>query len=130
MKPFNLEAALRGEPVVTRDGRTVLGIHQFKNQSHTRNVYFEVLDTQGKVSVFDVYPDGFERGKSLPRSLDIFMAPKKVTRWVLLYEHSTVFGTAIYAVNFPTKDEANRWKAATDTVYTFFGEPQAYEYEE
>lgn len=31
MKPFNLEAALRGEPVVTRDGQEVTDLKYFPN---------------------------------------------------------------------------------------------------
>jgi hypothetical protein len=31
MKPFNLEVALKGHPVVTRDGREVTDIHHFKD---------------------------------------------------------------------------------------------------
>ena len=77
MKPFDLKAALAGEPVVTRDGRKVLSVHQFKNQTYTRNVYFEVLDTQGVISVFNVYPNGSDVGIAFPKNLDLFMAPKK-----------------------------------------------------
>lgn len=31
MKPFNLEEAIQGKPLVTRDGRKVLDFHYFKN---------------------------------------------------------------------------------------------------
>jgi hypothetical protein len=31
MKPFDLEKALAGQPVVTRDGRKVLELHLYKN---------------------------------------------------------------------------------------------------
>lgn len=131
MKPFNLEAALRGEPVVTRDGRRVLGIYQFKNQSHSQNVYFEVVDTQGLISVWNVHPDGFETGKVVPRNLDLFMAPKKVTRWVLLYCTKDPCILFYYSANFTTEEEALRWRSSTGTtVYTSLGNPQAYEYED
>src|SRR5882757_8341979 len=121
MKPFDLKAALAGDPVVTRDGRKVLGIHQFKNQSHSQNVYFEVVDTQGLISVWNVYPDGSDMGKVVPRNLDLFMAPKKVTRWVLLYSGKDR-RRPYYSVNFTTEEEAINWRNSIGTtVYTSVG---------
>lgn len=38
MKPFDLEKALNGAPVVTRDGRDVEGLHLFKDRMELTNL--------------------------------------------------------------------------------------------
>jgi hypothetical protein len=79
MKPFNLEAALRGEPVVTRDGRLV------KIAGYNPNAFDNatVLGWVGRE-----YSCWYSNGTYLQNAghkLDLFMAPKpKVKRegWV------------------------------------------------
>ena len=95
MKPFDLEAAKRGEPIVTREGYKVEFIAHVPNARSSNQVVclhgVQVLthDESGKCGSYN--------GES---SLDIFMAPKKRTVWVNLYSD----GEAFY---HHTKEEAN-----------------------
>lgn len=98
MKPFNLEQALAGKPVVTRDGREVTELHLFKTVDK-----YPLLAVIGENS-FGYYRDGCFDNTESP--LDLLMAPEKVTKWfnVLRYENLTnkYFTSAL----FDTEDEA------------------------
>lgn len=80
MKPFDLEKALAGDPVVTRDGREVTQIHLFDTTAKHR--LFGVLF--GEVEAFSIDGRYWDNGDS---EADLFMAPKKRTVWVNLYAH-------------------------------------------
>lgn len=87
MKPFNLERALAGDPVVTRDGQKVAEIAHLpssggkKTVVYARNNGYRWVTTQGKSLSIDAESDD-----------DLFMAPKQVTvtRWVNLYDYGLV----------------------------------------
>ena len=102
MKPFNLEKALAGDPVVTRNGRPVTNIHRFNDLNHNRRLY-GVID--GKLCSF------LENGRFSSYELsetdhDLFMAPKIVKKsgWVNIYPNNRtgidVFLTKISADRF------------------------------
>lgn len=44
LKPFNLEEALKGAPVVTRDGRKVTHLHYFKDEEPNPFRLYAVID--------------------------------------------------------------------------------------
>lgn len=71
MKPFNLEAALRGEPVVTRDGRKVTQVTKFDVAPGADSV-FAVIDGL----VFSFYCDG--SGLEAESTIDLFMAERTI----------------------------------------------------
>ena len=75
MKPFNLERALAGDPVVTRDGREVTEIYYFET---CIKPYPVAAISNGIVRVYT------KRGSALaddvPDPLDLFMAPKNRNR--------------------------------------------------
>lgn len=85
MKPFDLQRALSGDKVVTRDGREVTQLHK--------------LDAKGEclVGVIDQFLHiWFESGAYLGgnkknNDLDLFMAPKTVKRWVNFYADGDAF---------------------------------------
>ena len=70
MKPFNLEAALRGEKVVTRDGREVTQLVKFKGVIPPQTL-------MGVVEGVDVphswFSDGVKFALIQPDNLDLFM---------------------------------------------------------
>jgi hypothetical protein len=72
-KPFNLQAALDGAPVVTRDGRPVK-IAGYNEQ---------VNSLLGWVANNDVRWTG--GGKSNQYELDLFMAPTTRKEWIVIY---------------------------------------------
>lgn len=80
MKPFNLERALAGDPVITRDGRKVLkvldGRHPKVNQYYQIFALIEGDLVYTTYSVSGAYRQGSEERQ------DLFMAPKKREGWV------------------------------------------------
>lgn len=99
MKPFDLEAAIRGEPVVTRDGRdakfgaynpdadalcSVVGWIGDRPHSWSKDGRFNFMD-------FD------------PR--DLFMKTKTVERWVVVYNSDYHYSSGPYGSDFYTSKE-------------------------
>ena len=83
MKPFDLEAAKAGAPLVTRDGRPAKFIAHV-GDAHPSQRLLVLID--------GVVHTKFESGKyaSSPAHVsdnDLFMAPIKRTVWVNLYKH-------------------------------------------
>lgn len=70
MKPFNLEAALRGEKVVTRDGREVTQLVKFNLVNHAVALW-GVVD--GDPLPKSWYADGVQHALINPSELDLFM---------------------------------------------------------
>lgn len=100
MKPFNLEKALAGDPVVTRDGKKVTEIVHLKTVSPSRSVIF-VADGYA----YETGEDGrFFYGFTAESVNDVFMAPKIVKKegWINIYNDS-------YLANriYPSKEEAD-----------------------
>lgn len=78
MRPFNLEAALRGEKVVTRDGREVTQLVKFEG-------VIPPLTLMGVVEGVDVphswFSDGVKFALIQPDSLDLFMHEEPEEQW-------------------------------------------------
>ena len=79
MKPFDLEAAQRGEPICTRDGREAKFIAHVPDLESLRNVIV-VIDGTVRTLREDGCIDGV-----VAYPTDLFMAPKKRTVWVNVY---------------------------------------------
>jgi len=79
MKPFDLEAAKRGEPIVlvTRDGREAFFVGICKGERP-----IVVCDSAGNLT--RLLPDGYYTTNGAHIN-DIFMEPKKRTVWVNFY---------------------------------------------
>jgi hypothetical protein len=89
LKPFDLEAAKRGEPVVTRGGEPVLELHYFE----TATGKYPLAAVVGPVThVFTA--DGFYDISKEPHHTDLFMAPRKQTVYVNLYSKECVVTAA------------------------------------
>lgn len=84
MKPFDLEAALRGEPVVTRDGRAVTGLH--KHEGVGRNAECLSGVCNGIVCLW--FKDGYYDVDGEVCGYDLFMAQKKVKLFMNLNRDS------------------------------------------
>ncbi|MNK14329.1 hypothetical protein D3C87_324400 [compost metagenome] len=83
MKPFDLEAAKRGDPVVTGKGDSVKFIAHVPEAQAPYRVVAYIL---GSSHSTDYYEDG--KFAQNPTSSDLFMAPKKKIVWVNLYVES------------------------------------------
>src|SRR6056297_3034805 len=80
MKPFNLEAAKRGEPIVCRDGtpaKFVAHVPEAKGSN-------KVIALADKL-VFTCFENGSRSLFGDETSTDLFMAQKKRTVWINIY---------------------------------------------
>jgi hypothetical protein len=84
MKPFDLEAAKRGDPVVNREGRKVRLIC-FDMDDASPIIGLISYNTAGEAP-FEYRVDG-THDSSMPQH-DLFMATK-LTKWVNVYEQHT-----------------------------------------
>jgi hypothetical protein len=84
MEKFNIDRALAGEPVITRDGKEVTQLVYFHDVIHKYCVYGVVGD-QVKTWCIDgkfFYDDPSER------NADLFMKPKENAIWINVYKRS------------------------------------------
>lgn len=82
MKKFNLEEALQGKPVVTRDGRKVGRIVHLDGIS---DVYSVLTVIDGDLERY-TKEGKFLNGSSGPHSYDLFMESAKKEGWVNIYD--------------------------------------------
>jgi len=97
VKPFDLEAAKRGEPLMTRDGRAVSEFHRFETLRSSIYSCMAIVDGES-VS----YTDGGQFHRNREDKSDLFMAPKKRTVFVNIYDkagETSVPGTRAFAFN-------------------------------
>ena len=84
MKPFDLEAAKRGEPLVTRDGRSAIFVAHLPECNPRCRVIARVGE---EAHMFG------EDGRTLRDGViyhdDLFMAPKKIKVWVAILKASS-----------------------------------------
>jgi hypothetical protein len=83
MKPFDLEAAKRGEKLVTREGKEVTEFHHFKTVSGS---YPCTAVVNGERSAYTL-AGHFNRSQH-PHCDDLFMAAKKRTVYVQIFNKS------------------------------------------
>jgi hypothetical protein len=79
MKPFDLQAALAGEKVVTRDGRPV----KIAGYNPDCANQYALLGWVGK-SYLSWYSDGYAVSPHHAREVDLFMAPTERKEWVVV----------------------------------------------
>lgn len=80
MKPFNLEEALAGKPVVTRDGRPV----KIGGYNPDGCLSVKLIGWVGK-NFCSWLPDGTSSCFPVDSCLDLFMASEKKKGWVNIY---------------------------------------------
>ena len=109
MKPFDLEAALRGEAVITRDGREVTELYYFKTNHSTAKLAV-VID--GAIRWYD------DLGKSRilgHEHFDLFMKSKTHKGWINIYSNSNKDGF-LYKGVYPTESDATSWASSDCTA--------------
>ena len=99
LKPFDLQAALAGKPVVTRDGIKVKEIHQFKTVDGNRNIV--AIVNGGMLS--------YEQNGKYPfnSSNDLLMAPVMVKKWVNLYPAPIASPYEMVCFPYTSKEQAD-----------------------
>lgn len=81
MKPFNLQEALEGKSVITRDGHKITSIHHFKHSESTHPVYAHI-EGSSRVEKFNVEGKWSASG-TLTHELDLFMEDEEY--WINVY---------------------------------------------
>lgn len=96
MKPFNVEDALNGAPVCTRDGRPVTQLVKFDCDDH-----WAIFGVVNKRCV------SWSRTGQAPRSaLDLFMAPLKKNGWVAREKYTDNNVDFVYGMIYPSEESA------------------------
>lgn len=97
MKPFDLEAAKRGEPIQTRDGRPVKFI---SHVPECEGSYRVIVLIYGRLYTNSYAEDGITF-HNVSHSSDLLMAPRKRTVWVNLYPsgQATYYESSVVADN-------------------------------
>ena len=85
MKPFCLEAAKRGEPIVCRDGTPTNFIVHVPEASNGRKVV--AMRDNG---IIYIWHESGEFDKDEPTNWDLFMAPKTYTVWINIYGNNAI----------------------------------------
>lgn len=98
MKPFNLERALAGDPVMTRDGRPVTQLTFFKDAMG--DTIAGILEGYIELWREDGYYHTMDRGDK-----DLFMAPKTKEGWINIYQ-TTTGGWRAFGPVYGTEQEA------------------------
>lgn len=108
-KPFDLNKALAGEPVVTRDGREVRELHRFK----TANRGYELVGlVDGNLRSW--FKSGAFTHDGISQE-DLFMKAPLLEIWVNIYQE----GDSIWVgTPFPSEEAANSAKG--NSTYTMF----------
>lgn len=92
MKEFNLQDALAGKPVTTRDGRPVK-IAGYNEEAEACHVIGWVL-TNYQWRICNWYASGSYHQQS-ENALDLFMAPEKREVWVCYYRKDGLQGVSL-----------------------------------
>jgi len=110
MEKFDLERALAGEPVCTRDGRDVTQLVKFDAKNEDE-VIFGVIDEEIYSWTIDGKWDNMVKSQS---PFDIFMKPKENAIWVNLYKSKEghLYTTG---VEYPNEESAK--ESADDIGY-------------
>ena len=101
MKPFDLEKALAGEPVVSKEGRKVIQLHYFPNLGSN----FKVIAQLEHGFSFDTFTIHGKYSENNSSQLDLFMAEPEI--WVNVYynEKTGVYGSSI-GTTYPSEEMA------------------------
>lgn len=121
MKPFNKEAALRGDVVCTRKGFAVRDLHELSEPLLGGQTWIGVVTRKGGHELaYTWLPDG-KRFRSSPSGIDLMMATTPHALWVR--PHRQKHTGEILLMTSSMKDA---WPNDLDWV----GEPHCWEIEE
>ncbi len=81
MKPFNLERALAGDPVVTRNGRVVCNLRE----NGKTNEYPLTGNMQRGIDSWTINGNFYSGAERIETDNDLFMAPTKKSGWMNIY---------------------------------------------
>lgn len=94
MKPFDLEKALAGHPLSTRDGRKVLDFHYFKDAYQDYKIY-GLVENADKSNFLESYSIDGKCNGSEDNPRDLFLVTTKKTYWVNVYRDGERINTGL-----------------------------------
>ena len=102
MKPFNLERALAGDPVVTRDGRPV----KIAGYNHDAKPQWKLAAwVDGNLDAW--YTDGAQTcSGNRPTDSDLFMAPTERKEWIVRVVNPIDYNDSFFLGPFKTLEAA------------------------
>ena len=104
MKPFDLEAAKAGAPLITREGNPArIVCFDAQSETHPLLALVKVSGTPDYELATFVTEQGEARKDSMTNS-DLFMAPIKHEGWIYLHKHGARI--SCYSGVYATKEEA------------------------
>jgi hypothetical protein len=109
MKKFNLQEALAGEPVISREGKQVTQLHLFEVNPSSNYSLYGVVD--GHVESFT--KDGKWDKDSNEGSRDLFMGPDSI--YINIYK--LISGDYTIGSNHNTKEEAAKAALGLEDTY-------------
>lgn len=113
LKPFNLEQALAGAPVVCRKGYPIVELKYLQTTSNLAVVRKE--DDEKLISYF--VPCSGKLSDTIDYATDLFMAPAKKEAWVVMFHNNSqkdfIVGTKIWA----SKQDAEIWSKGCEAVF-------------
>lgn len=111
-KPFNLEEALNGAKVVTRDGDEVTQLHKY-NIIKKLHCLCGVLNDE----IISWTINGEYLGSDNYHSRDLFLVVEPKRFWVNLYQND-LLGIHLGKKMHPTKEDAEYWKCKDGYIKT------------
>lgn len=106
MKPFNLEEALAGKPVVTKSGQKVIELHYFKGIDSKYECI--IAQIEGYVSLERFYINGNYHFNQTS-NFDLFMAEEKIEFWHNVYLDHFI-KKFIISGSYDTESEALKYR--------------------
>jgi hypothetical protein len=95
MKPFNLEEALSGKPVVTRNGNEVTQFHKFNVLDLDAQELYAVIDDR-QIESFYLNGQWREKGES---GYDLFMKSESKFLWINIFQQLHENGNYVSTVH-------------------------------
>lgn len=106
MKPFNLDEAKAGKPVITRDGRDVR-IVCFDRKHEDFTILVLIPDVSG-IEFGEFFNDkGVCTVNKVSSDYDLFMKSERITGWVNVYPTADLFFAANLSSAYKTKELAD-----------------------
>ena len=100
MKPFNLDLALAGESVITRNGNEVTQLHKFDVIDLDAQELYAVIDDR-QIESFYLNGQWREKGES---GYDLLMAEVEKAQWINIWETKNGY---ILTTNHNREDQAD-----------------------
>ena len=95
-KPFNLENAMKGDPIFTRDGRKARIVSLDAKGSRQLVALVTEINGDEEETPYKYHLDGSYNSKDIPSDNDLMMISKNSEGWINIYNDG-ILGTKVYS---------------------------------